>query len=243
MQCVILAGGRGTRMLPATEAIPKALLPVSGRPFAVHQLELLARAGVQSVVYCIGHLGQQIRELVGDGRQFGLAVGYVDEGQDLRGTAGALRLAANTGALDDRFLLTYGDSWLPTDYRAVERAFVASGAPALMTVFRNDGKWIPSNAVFADGWVTLYDKRPPAPVAGMRWADYGLSMLTRDLVEAEIPANRTIDLADVFESLSRQGKLAGREVGERFYEIGSPEGLRALEARLDTTNTRPAAVD
>ncbi|MCU1459794.1 MAG: Mannose-phosphate guanyltransferase, partial [Actinomycetia bacterium] len=75
MQCVILAGGRGTRMLPATAEIPKALLPVAGRPFAAHQLELLARNGVDDVVFCIGHLGAQIRDFVGDGHAFGVTVG------------------------------------------------------------------------------------------------------------------------------------------------------------------------
>jgi NDP-sugar pyrophosphorylase family protein len=232
MQCVILAGGRGTRMLPATRELPKALLPVAGQPFAAHQLELLRRNGVDRVVYCIGHLGALIREFVGDGRRFALEVAYVDEGERLRGTGGALRLAADTGALEDRFLVTYGDAFLPIDYGAVDRAFVASGAPALMTVFRNDGRWIASNAVFENGWVTLYDKQPPELVAEMRWADYGVSLLTRDLVEAEIPTNESVDLSDVFGRLSRQGNLAGLEVHERFYEIGSPEGLRTTEAIL-----------
>ena len=194
-------------------------------------------------MYCIGHHGGLIRDFVGNGRGFALEVGYVDEGEELRGTAGALRLAADAGVLEDRFLVTYGDSLLPTDFHAVDRAFVSSGAPALMTVFRNDGKWIPSNAVFEDGWVTLYDKRPPHPVAAMHWVDYGLSLLTRDLVEAEIPANETVDLAEVFGRLSRQHRLAGREIDERFYEIGSPEGLRALESSLRAAKQAASTIE
>lgn len=234
MQCVILAGGHGTRMLPATREVPKALLPVAGEPFAAHQLRLLGRGGVDKVVYCIGHLGHLVREFVGDGQRFGLDVTYVDEGEVLRGTGGALRLAADAGALDERFLVTYGDAYLPTDCVSIDRAFVASGAPALMTVFRNDGQWIPSNAIFEDGWVTLYDKCPSAPIPAMCWVDYGMSLLARRLVEDEIPSNETVDLSDLFHRLSRSGRLAGLEVGERFYEIGSPEGLRALEAVLRT---------
>jgi NDP-sugar pyrophosphorylase family protein len=219
-------------MLPATREIPKALLPVAGQPFAAHHLELLSRSGVNNVVYCIGHLGELIRDFVRDGHRFGLEVSYVDEGEQLRGTGGALRLAADTGALEDCFLVTYGDSFLPTDYGAVNKAFIASGALALMTVFRNDGEWIPSNAVFDDGWIKLYDKQSPAPIAEMRWVDYGLSLLTRKLVESEIPINEKVDLSEVFRRLSRRGELAGFEVHERFYEIGSLEGLRAIDSLL-----------
>ena len=238
MQCVILAGGRGTRMLPATREVPKTLLPVAGEPFVAHQLRLLGRNGIDRVVFSIGHLGALIREFVGDGERFGLDVAYVDEGESLRGTGGALRLAADAGVLDDHFFVTYGDAFLPTDYGAIHQSFVASGAAALMTVFRNDGKWIPSNAVFKDGWVTLYDKQPAVAITGMSWVDYGISILTRNLVETEISANETIDLSDVFGWLSHRSELAGFEVHERFYEIGSPQGLKEIEVVLVSGESR-----
>ena len=80
MQCVILAGGLGTRMWPEARTIPKTLLPVAGTPFATWQLSWLARSGIDSVVYCVGYLGQMIRDHVGDGAAWGLSVRYVDEG-------------------------------------------------------------------------------------------------------------------------------------------------------------------
>ena len=236
MQCVILAGGLATRMRPLTENVPKALLSVAGRPFIDHQLDWLVRHDVARVVLSIGYRGELLREHVGDGARFGLAVSYVDEGANLRGTAGALRLALARGALEDAFLVTYGDSFLPVDFGAVWETFRRSGRPALMTVFRNEGRWDTSNVIFEAGAqddagrVVLYDKRRATrPAADFTYIDYGLSALERRLVEAEVPAAGKADLADLFHALSVRGALAGLEVPERFHEIGSPEGLAELE--------------
>jgi NDP-sugar pyrophosphorylase family protein len=235
MQCVILAGGLGTRMRPLTETVPKALLPVLGRPFIEHQLQLLARHGLREIVLSVAHLGEQIEAHVGDGARFGVSVRYVSEGATLRGTAGALRLALDQGVLADRFLLTYGDSYLPIDFGAVVSAFERSGKPALMTVLENEGRWDTSNVVFdaAANAIVLYDKqRSLRPAADYRYIDYGLSALSRELVERDVPPGVRFDLADVFRPLSQRGELAGLLVTERFYEIGSPAGLTDLEAFL-----------
>ena len=119
MQCVILAGGLGTRMRPITEQIPKVLLPVGGRPFADHQLGWLAAGGVDEIVLCVGHLGDRVRAYVGDGDRWGLKVKYSVEDEELRGTAGALRLADDAGLLAEQFLTIYGDSYLDVEIAAV----------------------------------------------------------------------------------------------------------------------------
>jgi NDP-sugar pyrophosphorylase family protein len=160
-------------------------------------------------------------------------VTWVDEGEDLRGTAGALRLAHEQGALAEHFHVLYGDSYLPAEMSVVEDAWRASGMPALMTVLRNEGRWDTSNVIYGGGRVTLYDKRG---VTGrrreMRWIDYGLSIISRDVVAARVERAARADLSDVMHELSLAGQLAGLEVSERFYEVGSPEGLRDLEAYL-----------
>ena len=232
MQCVILAGGRGTRMAPATDEIPKALLPVAGRPFADWQLGWLASQGVVRVTYSIGYLGDLIRDHVGAGENWGLSVDYVDEGRALRGTGGALRWALEEDALEDQFLVLYGDSYLRVDLRRAWEALVESEKRALMTVYRNDGKWERSNAVFENGIVTRYEKSLEVIPDDMRFVDYGLSVFRRSTVDLSIPATEVVDLADVFTSLSRAGDLAGFEVHQRFYEIGSPDGLLELESLL-----------
>jgi NDP-sugar pyrophosphorylase family protein len=234
MQCVILDGGLGTRMHPATETMPKALLPVAGEPFAAHQLRLLHRGGVTDVVYCIAHLGEQVRDFVGDGGQFDLNVTYVDEGEHLMGTAGALRLASDAGVLHPHFLVVYGDSYLPIDLRPVDAAFSRVAEPALMTVFHNRDQWVPSNVIFDGRSVVRYDK---ATVPGMEWVDYGLSVLDAAVL-AEIPPGEAVDLSNVFRELSGAGRLAGLAVDERFYEVGSPTGLLELEALLELEHPR-----
>ena len=227
---VVLAGGLGTRLRDAAPGLPKALVPVLGEPFAFHQLRLLASQGVREVVYVIGHLGSQIRAAVGDGDAFGLGVSYVDEGESLRGTGGALRFAHDRGVLPEVFGVLYGDSYLPIDLAPIWLAFDISNRPALMTVLRNDDLWDRSNASFENGHVTAYDKRPETRSSEMRWIDYGFSVLRRDVV-GSISAG-VVDLAEVFRDLSERGELAGFEVAERFYEVGSPEGVADLERRL-----------
>jgi len=232
MQCVILAGGLGTRMRPLTDSVPKVLLPVGGVPFAHHQLAYLASQGVSNVVYSIGHQGHQVRSFVGDGAQWGLSVVYLEDGPSLLGTAGALRKGVDQGLIRSPFLTLYGDSFLPVDYREVVAGFVRSEAPALMTVYRNRGAWDRSNVVFDGERVLLYDKRPDAPRTEMEYIDYGLSVLTVEPLLRLVPYATAADLADVFHRLSLAGHLAGHAVEERFYEIGSPSGLADLEDHL-----------
>lgn len=230
MQCVILAGGLGTRMWPETKTIPKTLLSIAGTPFATWQLAWLGRAGIDSVVYCVGHLGQLIRDHVGDGSPWGLSVRYVDEGDHLRGTAGALRLACDQGALDENFLVLYGDSWLQINPASVLRAARECREPALMTVFRNDGRWDRSNVVLEGRRVSRYAKGLTAPPAEMRWIDYGLLAFRRGLISERVPADGPQDLAPLCAGLADEGLLAGLEVDRRFYEIGSVAGRDELEA-------------
>lgn len=230
MQCVILAGGLGTRMRPLTETCPKTLLPAGGRPFAYYQLRWLAAQGIDEVVYSIGHYGDMIRCYWSKEPAPIRSIRYVDEGEHLRGTAGALRLAREQGALAESFFVIYGDSFLPVEFAPIFRAFQSSGQPALMTVLRNEGRWDRSNVVYQPGRVVLYDK---ASAPGLQYIDYGLSCFRPDLFDQETPS----DLAVLFHQLSIAGRLAGFEVHERFYEIGSPAGLRDFEQYLASCQT------
>jgi NDP-sugar pyrophosphorylase family protein len=227
MQCVILAGGLGTRMRPLTDTCPKTLLPVAGRPFAWHQLHRLASQGIDDVIYCIGHQGWMIRRYWQSEPRPVPSIRFVDEGETLRGTGGALRLANQHGVLDESFLVIYGDSFLPIDIPPVWRAFQGGELPALMTVLRNHGRWDRSNVIFENGRLILYDKQPDPR---MLYIDYGLSAFQRQLFDDK---PEVFDLAALLHDLSLQERLAGFEVRQRFYEIGSPAGLRDLEEFLE----------
>jgi NDP-sugar pyrophosphorylase family protein len=218
-------------MRPLTDVLPKTLLPVAGRPFAWHQMQRLAAQGIDDVVYCIAHQGEQIRQYWATQPAPVRLLRYVDEGTELRGTGGALRLALDERVLDESFFVLYGDSFLPVEFAPVWSAFEASGSPALMTVLKNQGRWDRSNVIYEGSRVSLYAKNAePSTQARMLYIDYGLSVLRRDVIAGI--AETIFDLSAVFHRLSLQGQLAGYEVTERFYEIGSPEGLRDLEKYL-----------
>lgn len=230
MQCVILAGGLGTRIRERSGDLPKALIPILGKPFIAYQLEWLKRQGVDSVVLSIGHRADAIRTALGDGSCFGLKIAYVDEGQNLRGTGGALRLVADLGFLDASFFVLYGDSFLPI---ALSPVWYTSeeGRHCTMTVLRNEGRWDRSNAVVRGGEVILYDKFAADPAAvGMEYIDYGLSVLRRDVIVEAIAPGTIADLAVLLNKLSVERALKAHEVTQRFYEIGSPQGLDDFEA-------------
>jgi NDP-sugar pyrophosphorylase family protein len=223
----ILAGGRATRLGPLAADLPKALLPVAGQPFVDHQLALLYRRGVRRVVLCVGHLADQIVAHVGDGQRFGVDVAYSFDGPQPLGTGGALRQA--TPLLGSLFWVLYGDSYLDFDYGAALERFQLSPELALMTIYRNEGRWDTSNVLCVDGRVSCYDKRQPRPE--MAFIDYGASLLT-EVALARLPTDRPADLADLYHDLAADGLLAGYEVTQRFYEVGSFDGLRETEAFL-----------
>jgi N-acetyl-alpha-D-muramate 1-phosphate uridylyltransferase len=194
---------------------------VNGKPFVVHQLRLLRESGITRVVLCVGHLGEMIEQAIGDGKALGVEVEYSFDGPVLLGTAGALKKALPK--LGDSFFVMYGDSYLACDYRAVERAFFARRRLALMTVFRNEGRWDKSNVEFAEGEILRYDKKQKT--SRMHFIDYGLGVFHAKAFE-QLPPGRPFDLAELYQELLRAGQLAGWEVPERFYEIGSAAGLQ-----------------
>ena len=220
----ILAGGLATRLRPITDTIPKALVEVAGVPFVVRQLRYLQGQGVRRVVLCVSHLGERIQAVVADGSSIGLEVAYSFDGPMRLGTGGALLRALPL--LGDAFFVLYGDSFLPIDFGAVESDFGRAGKQALMTVLRNDDRWDKSNADYQDGRVVEYNQHHPKPAMG--YIDYGLSILTPAAL-SRYPADAPLDLAEVYHVLSLEGQLAGHEVFERFYEIGSHQGLAETE--------------
>lgn len=225
-QVVILAGGLGTRMRQFAD-VPKALLDINGEPFLAHQLRLLKKNNIQKVLMCIGHLAEPIEEFAGDGSRFGLKIQYSKDGPELRGTGGAIRNALPL--LDENFFTLYGDSYLTCDFAPVQRAFVASEKNALMTVLKNEGRWDRCNVQYENGRIVNYDKINTTP--SMKHIDYGLGVFKRVVFEA-LPSIMKVDLVRVFQHELKNNQLAAYELTERFYEVGSPEGLTDLRAHL-----------
>ena len=237
-QAVILAGGLATRMLPRTATVPKILLEVAGRPFATWLLERIARSGYDEALLCIGHLGDQVRASVGDGERFGLHVKYVDEGDRRLGTAGALRAALPL--LEPVFLVTYGDSYLPFEYRApLDDLRAHPEALGTMAVYRNEDRFDASNTAISGDRVVRYSKRtlgsPREP--GTDHIDYGAMAVRREVV-ASLPDGHVGGLDAVQRDLAERGVLRAVEAERRFFEIGSEQGLLDLERALLGTDAR-----
>src|SRR5256885_4691414 len=176
----ILAGGLATRLRPATDEMPKALLSVASEPFLVHQLRLLHTEGFRNIVICAGHLGEMVEAKIGDGKALDLHIDYSFDGPTLLGTGGALNRALPR--LGEKFLVIYGDSYMPVDYAAIIKAFVVSRKPALMTVFQNDGRWDASNLWFERGEIRRYDKK--LRTKEMQHIDYGIAVLRRSVFDS-----------------------------------------------------------
>jgi NDP-sugar pyrophosphorylase family protein len=223
----ILAGGLATRLGPITKNIPKSLVPVCGKPFLSYQLELLRNQGIKHVTLCLGYLGENIKNEFGDGKNWSMQLEYSFDGEKLLGTGGALRKALSK--LGKEFFVLYGDSYLTEPYGPILDFFKRSNKHGLMTIYNNKGLHDKSNIFFKDGSIEVYDKKNLTEQ--MQHIDYGLSLFQASVFE-EWPTETAFDLAEVMQRLIINGDMAGFEVKERFYEIGSPKGLAELESLL-----------
>lgn len=231
MQAVILAGGLGTRLKPLTEHIPKVMVSVSGKPFLLYLLELLKNQGIKDVVLCIGYRGEQIKKFFSDGRNAGVKIQYSEEKEGLLGTGGALKKAQNI--LESHFLIINGDTYLPINYREVDKFFINRGKKALMVVYDNrEDTGVKNNVELDDDlMVTRYDKEKSD--AGLRHVEAGVLLLKREALNL-IEGNYPISLENgLYPALIRVGELAAYVTGQRFYDIGTLQQLKILEERLE----------
>ena len=228
MQCVILAGGLATRLKPITENIPKGMLPINGKPFLEYQIDLLRKNHITNIVLCIGYKGEMIENYFNDGSSFGVNISYSRE-KSLLGTGGAIRNAYEL--LHEKFIILYGDAYLNVDYQKIINHMENMLSLALLVVYKNEGSFDTSNVRFLDDKFIFYDKDNPSD--DMQYIDYGMSILSKSIVDKFIPFNSVYDLADCYNQLSKNHQLAGLEVFERFYEIGSFSGLEEFKGFIE----------
>ena len=229
MQVAILAGGKATRLGDLSKTQPKSMIEADGRPFLEHQLEFLRDAGVCDVVLCIGHMGEQIKSHFGNGEQFGVTIEYSLETIPM-GTAGALKHAQPF--LHDVFFTLYGDSFLSVDFAEIANHFESNNKLALMTVYRNHDQYDGSNTVVEGDLVKHYSKSERTE--GMVHIDYGVNLFRKDVLDM-IPAGEFHALEDLFPRLIDSGQLMAHEITERFYEIGSAQGLQEFRQFVESS--------
>lgn len=218
---LILAGGLATRLYPITQNIPKSLIYIDGRPFIFHQLDLLDSQGIQSVVLCVGHLGNEIFSAVG--RHYkNISIQYSWDGEKKLGTGGAVKRAITERLIRNSFGVLYGDSYLPIDYSKVVDFHKSSGKTATMTVFENKNLYDRSNVIYENEQVIKYDKK--IQDEKMKHIDYGFAIY-EPAAFSENQCGQEFDLSETIIRLVEKNQLAGFEVFERFYEIGSIQGI------------------
>ena len=224
----ILAGGFATRLGSLTRDIPKCLIEIKGRPFVEWQLDLLIKNGYSDFVFCISYKSQMIQDYLEDGSSKGIRIQYSTDGDKQLGTGGAISNAMPL--LGDKFGVLYGDSYLPINYGEVEDFFIDSNLLGVMTVYKNDGLFDSSNVEYSEGLLKDYNKENKNPL--MRHIDYGLSYFNSKAFET-CPRGEFFDLSNLFSDLVRQKKIGGHEVNERFYEIGSVQGIEDFSSYLE----------
>ncbi len=229
MQAVILAGGLGTRLRPLTDQVPKPMVEVGGRPFVEYIVRHLEGQGFREILMLIGYLGEHIESYFGDGARYGVRIQYAKEPRPL-GTAGALH--NSLAKLDEEFLLLYGDSYLPIDYRPVVGAFRHAGSLGLIVVYDNQGgnTDVQENvATDGAGWVTQYLKGQEAPT--LRYVEAGV-LCFRRAVFSPLPPGQVISLEhEIFPALIACRQLFSFVSDHRFYDIGTPWRLEEFASR------------
>ena len=228
MQAVILAGGLGTRLWPLTKEIPKPMAPVAGAPYLEHQLRLLEKQGITEILLLTGYLGEQIEDYFGDGSPFGLSIRYSRESAPI-GTGGALREA--TALLASEFLVIYGDSLLPMDYHSVMAELTRAEGVLVVYDNRHSDTSVDNNIALDDeGFVSRYAKGTRDPE--LKFVDAGVLAFRRSVLE-RIPEDGVVSLEkEVYPELIKRRQLIGLETRQRFFDIGTPERLRAIEKFL-----------
>lgn len=236
MQAIVLVGGEGTRLRPLTESVPKPALTLVDRPFLAYMIEWLAGHGVTEVVLACGFLPDVLREaLAGEEERAGLAIRYVVE-PERRGTAGAIRFAADElgDALDDRFLALNGDVLTDLDLSALLQAHAERGARATLGLHPvGDSSAYGLVHSGPEGAVLEFLEKTGEGVPGE--INAGMYVLERSVLDL-IPADEEVSIErDVFPRLVGDG-LHGLRLDGYWMDIGTPE--RYLQASWDILERR-----
>ena len=236
MQAIVLVGGEGTRLRPLTSDVPKPAVTLVDRPFLAYMIEWLARHGVTEVVLACGFLPDVLREaLAGEEERAGVRIRYVVE-PERRGTAGAIRFAADElGAeLEDRFLALNGDVLTDLDLSALQRAHTESGAKATLGLHPvDDSSAYGLVSSDSDGIVLEFFEKTGKEVAGE--INAGMYVLERSVLDLIPPGEEVSIERDVFPRLVGDGLRCLRLNGY-WMDIGTPE--RYLQASWDILEGR-----
>jgi len=223
---IILAGGKATRLGKIAKNTPKSLIKINNHPFLYHQLIYLEKQGIKEVIICAGHLGFKIKKFI-EKKKINLKIKYFNDGKKLLGTGGAIKKILPF--VKNNFFVMYGDSYLPINFRNVQKLYINSKKLGLITIYKNKNKLDKSNIILKSGNI-YYDKFKP--IKGMHYIDYGLNILNKRVFKY-FNLKKKFDLAEVLNLISKKNLLTFMLVKKRFYEIGSLHGIKDTEDFLN----------
>jgi len=223
----VLAGGLGTRLKPRFGDLPKPLAPLNGRPFLARQLEWLHSRGISRAVILAGYGAEQVREALGDGGAFGVALEYSIEDQPL-GTGGALKLAERF--VDGPALVVNGDTIGDADPWRLERDRWEHGALGAVALYHVNDATARGRVDHANGRIARFVEKD-VDYRGAAWVNGGQYVFSPELWAA-IPAGASSLERDVLPGIAAGGQLLGYECPGRFWDIGTPEEHARAEREL-----------
>jgi len=226
-QAVVLAGGRGSRLKPITDKIPKALFEFHGKPFLGYLLEMLRDQGFQSVLLLLGYRAEQIRDYAGNGSEWGLDIEYSISSADNQ-TGTRLKLAEEQ--IEAQFLLMYCDNYWPMNIQSMLLSLEGKPVSNSVTVYNNSDNYTKSNLrVSDDGIVTHYDKSRQDP--DLNGVDIGYFVLEKTVIDL-IPEGNVSFERSAMQELIQQRKLAAFQTDHRYYSVGDHKRLPLTDAFL-----------
>lgn len=236
-QAVILVGGRGERLRPLTDNIAKPMVVVNGKPFLEHLILLLKNNGIKNFLFLVGYLGDTVKSYFNDGNKWGVSIDYSFESEPL-GTGGALRLAGDK--LEDKFILLFGDSYLPIDYKRMFDSFKISKKKAFLAVYDNSNNTqVPFNVKLnkAQGVVSAYNKIEGS-MKNFDYCDAGAVAVDKEAIKLITDKDPVSFEESIYPILIKQGELGYYIAENRFYDIGTIERLKVFENYISGGGSR-----
>lgn len=214
---IILCGGAATRLMPVSDVTPKSLIVFEKVPFIEWQIRQLKSNGFENIILAVGHLSEKIVRFIIRKKYFGLNIRFSPDGDVPLGTGGAVKKASEIAG--DNFFVMNGDSYLDLNYAGMLNKFYESDGKAMMAVYKNNGLYDRSNTSINGGKVACYDKNGK----NLEYIDYGISVFNKS-VFTNI-REKIFDMEQVNIQLIKNNELFSYEVHNRFYEIGSFQGI------------------
>jgi MurNAc alpha-1-phosphate uridylyltransferase len=223
MKAMILAAGLGKRMRPLTDSLPKPLLPVGGKPLIQYHVENLQRAGVTELIINLAYRGEQIREFLGGGESFGVSIQYSQEPEPLE-TGGAI-LQALPLLGDQPFLLVNGDVWTDVEFSQLSSLTLPDECLGHLLMVQN-----PEHNPLGDFTLDQGLLTPRGEEQGFTFS--GISLIDPALVGRYPQRRENFPLRECFTWAMERRQLSGQVLEAEWWDIGTPERLAQLDAKL-----------